>query len=104
MRKVAASKVYFSQSEYKVNKIVEINSLNVTGVRDLKHEEPMTEWMTGTVILTNNIDVNPDNINHISDFYSSSKVLSSDVLYAWYVANLDHNTGCILSKNISLIK
>ena len=104
MRKVAANKVYFSQSEYKINQIVEINNCNVVNVRDLKQEESMTEWMPRAIILTNKTDINPEKIKHISDFYSIKKLRDSNNIYAWHVADLDHATGNILSKNISLIK
>ena len=104
MRKVAANKVYFSQSEYKINQIVEINNCNVANVRDLKHEEPMTEWLTGTIILTNKTDVNSEKIRHISDFYSFTQICKPNIIYAWHVEDLEHDTGRILNKNISLIK
>ena len=104
MRKVAASRVYSSQYDYKINQIIEISSQKVVVVRDLKHEEPMTEWLTGTIILTNKIGINSEKIRHISDFYSFKKLRESNIIYAWHVADLDHATGNILSKNISLIK
>lgn len=104
MRKVAASRVYSSQYDYKINQIIEISSQKVVVVRDLKHEEPMTEWLTGTIILTNKTDINSEKIRHISDFYSFKKLRESNNIYAWHVADLEHATGNILSKNISLIK
>ena len=104
MRKVAASRVYYSQYNYKINQIIEVSSQKVVVVRDLKHEEPMTEWLTGTIILTNKTDINSEKIRHISDFYSFKKLRESNIIYAWHVADLDHATGNILSKNISLIK
>lgn len=104
MRKVAANKVYFSQSEYKINQIVEINKCNVVNVRDLKQEESMTEWMAGAIILTNKTDINSEKIKHISDFYSSTQICKPNIIYAWHVEDLEYDTGRILNKNISLIK
>lgn len=104
MRKVAASRVYFSQYDYKINQIVEISNQKILNIRDLKHEEPMTEWLTGAIILTNKTGINSEKIRHISDFYSFKKLRESNIIYAWHVADLEHATGNILSKNISLIK
>lgn len=104
MRKVAVSRVYTSIHDYKINQIVEISNQKILNIRDLKYEEPMTEWLTGTIILTNKTDVNSEKIRHISDFYSFKKLRESNSIYAWHVADLDHATGNILSKNISLIK
>lgn len=104
MRKVAASRVYSSQYDYKINQIIEISSQKVVVVRDLKHEEPMTEWLTGAIILTNKKDLSIENTKHISDLYSFKTIQESNNIYAWHVADIDHVTGSILSKNISLIK
>ena len=104
MRKVAASRVYSSQYDYKINQIIEISNQKVVVVRDLKHEEPMTEWLTGTIILTNKTDVNSEKIRHISDFYSFTQICKPNIIYAWHVEDLEHDTGRILNKNISLIK
>ena len=104
MRKVAASRVYFSTYDYKINQIVEISSQKVFIARDLKHEEPMTEWLPGAIILTNGKDLSIENIKHISDLYSFKTIQDSNIIYAWHVADFDHTTGNILSKNISLIK
>lgn len=104
MRKVAASRVYSSQYDYKTNQIIEISSQKVMVVRDLKHEEPMTEWLTGAIILTNKKDLSIENTKHISDLYSFKTIQETNNIYAWHVADLEHATGNILSKNISLIK
>lgn len=104
MRKVAASRVYSSQYDYKINQIIEISRQKVVVVRDLKHEEPMTEWLTGAIILTNKKDLSIENTKHISDLYSFKTIQETNNIYAWHVADLEHATGNILSKNISLIK
>ena len=104
MRKVAASRVYTSIHDYKINQIVEISNQKILNIRDLKHEEPMTEWLTGAIILTNKKDLSIENTKHISDLYSFKTIQESNNIYAWHVADIDHVTGSILSKNISLIK
>ena len=104
MRKVAASKVFFSPTDYLTNQIVEIDNSMVLAVRDLKCEEAMTEWLTGIIVLSNNDKINLDNINSISAFYCEDRLEDNNTIHAWHIANFNSATGCILDKNITLIK
>lgn len=104
MRKVAASKVFSSPTNYLANQIVEIDDSKVLTVRDLKCEEAMTEWLTGIIVLSNKDKINLDDANSISAFYSEEDTNEDNTIHAWHIANFDSETGCILDKNITLIK
>jgi len=103
MRKVAAHKVYFTQRDYLINQIVEITNSNILAIRELRHEEAMTEWLSGVIVLTDKSDLNVNSINKISDFFTDDNHVKSTTIYAWHIADFDHDSELILTKNISLI-
>ena len=53
IRKVAANRVYLSDSEYYTNHVVEIFDNMVINHYPLMAEQPQTEWLGGTVIIKN---------------------------------------------------
>lgn len=51
MRKVAASRVYINEKEFYTNHVVELFNHIVTNHYPLQDEQPMTEWLGGTIII-----------------------------------------------------
>ena len=68
-RKVAVNKLYISPREAYTNQVVELTDGTVTGWHPLTHEEPMTEWLGGTLVVTPLPNLRPQHISRISDFY-----------------------------------
>ncbi|MDO5482992.1 MAG: hypothetical protein Q4F47_08150 [Bacteroidaceae bacterium] len=68
MRKVAASKVYINEKEFYVNHVVELFNHLVINHYPLTDEQPMTEWLGGTIIIRN------QKAYHISQVLSSAEL------------------------------
>ena len=53
MRRVAASRVYVNEKEFYTNHVVELLDHLVVNHYALEGELPMTEWLSGTIIIRN---------------------------------------------------
>lgn len=51
MRRVAASRVYINEKEFRTNYVVELYNHLVVNLYPLEGEIPMTEWLGGTIII-----------------------------------------------------
>ena len=51
MRRVAASRVYINEKEFRNNHVVELFEHLVVNHYPLEGELPMTEWLGGTIII-----------------------------------------------------
>ena len=53
MRRVAASRVYINEKEFRTNHVVELFDHHVVCHYPLQGELPMTEWLGGTILIRN---------------------------------------------------
>ena len=53
MRRVAASRIYFNNKDFRTNHVVELVDHFVVNHYPLKGEIPMAEWLGGTIIICN---------------------------------------------------
>lgn len=104
MRKVAACRVYYSVHEFSSSQIIEIVNSKVVAIRDMIGEEAMTEWMLGSIVLSNIHDLNINDIDNVAYFYPHQGLNKSIDIFAWHVGNIELKTGNIGDRNITLIK
>lgn len=104
MRKVAAFRIYLSETEYIPAHIVEIIDSKVIALRKLSAEEAMTEWLPGALLLSNQNSASNDTVNNLANFYSGKKTDQAQDVHVWHAENIDYATGDIINGEITLIK
>ena len=81
MRRVAASIVYINEKEFH-NHVVELLNHQVTNHYPLEGEQPMTEWLGGTII------VHEQEAFHIRKVLSSAELSTDDGCGYGYIERL----------------
>ena len=104
MRKIAASRIYLSETKYIPAHIVEIKDSKVIALRKLSAEEAMTEWLLGAFLLSNENSVNNNIVNNLAEFYLGKETDLAQDVHVWHAENIDFETGYIINGEITLIK
>lgn len=68
-RKVAVNKLYVSPQEAYINQVVELTDGIITAWHTLTDEEPMTEWLGGTLVVPCQPHLRPKHLPYFCDHY-----------------------------------